>query len=151
MKISRIKSTKTHLVLTVLFCLLSLLFSYSIVSASSGSGNVSSIGGTGSVSTGSIILPPCLRTADSAQTADFECVKESIRYYTDLLLLVLGVASFVYFLYGAFLYTSAFGSEDKIKQAKKTITYALAGIVLATMAWVIVALLSQFLGVNAPS
>jgi hypothetical protein len=97
------------------------------------------------------VLPPCLRTADKAQAAGMECVTESIKYYTNLLLLVIGIASFVYILYGAFLYTTAFGDESKIKQAKKTITYALGGIVLATLAWIIVAVLSSILGVAAPS
>jgi len=97
------------------------------------------------------ILPPCLRTADQAQNAGIKCVEDSIKYYINLLLLVIGVASFVYMLYAALLYTTAFGDENKIKQAKKTITYALIGIVLATLAWTIVAVLSSILGVDAPS
>ena len=97
------------------------------------------------------LIPLCLRTADKAATADVSCITESIKYYTNMLLIVIAVAAFIYMLYGAFLYTSAFGDENKIKQAKKTITYALAGMILATLAYTIVAILSNILGVAPPS
>ena len=92
------------------------------------------------------LIPPCLRTANAAQTAGISCVEESIRYYTSILLFIIALGAFLYFLYGAFLYASAFGDENKVKQAKLVITNALIGIVLAVLSATIVAFVQGMLG-----
>lgn len=95
-----------------------------------------------------IILPPCLRTADAAQNADFSCVQQAIAYYTRILTLAIGIAAFLYLLYGAFQYVSAFGDESKATSAKKTIQYALIGILIASFAFIAVELIKDALGVT---
>lgn len=94
------------------------------------------------------ILPPCLRTADAARTAGFECILEAIRYYTTILLVFTAIGAFVYLLYGAFLYSTAFGNEQKIAQAKKTISYSLIGVFLVTLAIVIIETIRRFFNVS---
>lgn len=58
---------------------------------------------------------------------------------------IVGLLSVVMIVYGGFLYTSSAGSPDKIKTAKSTILYAIVGLVVAILAFVIVQfVLNQF-------
>jgi hypothetical protein len=126
-------------------------------------GNGSSLssgnGATALQKTKSIFLPSCLSGATvgtNGQTVGQEggssgpvgCLQESIRYYTNLLLIALAIGAFFYLLMGAYNYVSAFGDESKIEAAKKTIRAAVIGLILATLAAVIVNQLSQFLQVS---
>lgn len=95
--------------------------------------------------------PKCFSTVDEAQKAGLECIVESITHFTSLLLFVIAVSAFLYFLYGAFLYVSSFGEEAKAAQAKKTMTAALIGVFLATLAGIILRLLASILGVDVPA
>lgn len=95
------------------------------------------------------ILPPCLRTVDEAASADFDCVTDAIVYYINLLLAATAIVAFFYMLYGGYLYTTAFGDENKVKTAKGVIKYALIGIILATLAVFIVQLLQSVLNVQS--
>lgn len=92
------------------------------------------------------ILPSCL--TDDPQAAPITCVRDTILHFTNLLLWLIAVAAFLYMLYGAFLYTTAFGDESKIKTAKNAIKYALIGIVIATLANVLVDWLKKVLNVT---
>jgi|GEM_PF-2309608 len=96
----------------------------------------------------SIFLPECLRSADTAQTAGIDCVRESITYYTGLLLFAIAIGAFFYLLYGGFLYVSAFGDEAKTKTAKKAIQYALVGVIIAGLSGLIISWLSSILQVK---
>lgn len=91
------------------------------------------------------LLPPFLRTSEAAQNAGFDCLTASIRYYTSMLLFVVGIMAFFYMLYGSFLYMTAFGDEAKAQQAKKVITQALIGLVIASLAYTIVIILNTTL------
>ncbi len=102
----------------------------------------------GDLTSGDILIPPFLRTADAAQSAGFDCILAGITYYTDLLLVVIAVAAFLFLLYGGFLYVSAFGDEAKVLQAKKVVTNALVGIVLASLAGALLTLVKSILKVS---
>lgn len=91
------------------------------------------------------LIPECLRVAEQVRTTGASCVLDSITFYTNLLLFVVAVASLLYMLYGAFLYASAFGDESKVGLAKKTITYAIVGILLAGMSALLVAVVKSIL------
>jgi hypothetical protein len=47
------------------------------------------------------------------------------------------VATLLFTFYGAFLYFTAYGDENKATQAKKSITYAIVGFIIALLAWTI--------------
>jgi len=94
---------------------------------------------------GSILLPDCIRSSDKARTEGLSCVTESVTFYTNILLFVVAVSSLFYMLYGAFLYSTAFGDESKIGRAKKTITYAIVGVILSGSALLIVRLIRSIL------
>lgn len=80
------------------------------------------------------LIPECLRDPESVRTSDISCVTSSITHFTSILLLGVAFGAFVYLLYGAFLYATAFGDEKKVEQGKKSITYALGGVILAILA-----------------
>ncbi len=91
-----------------------------------------------------VIYPPCLR-GDAAQNAGLNCVGESITYYTSALLFLIGLGSFIFMLYGAFQYTTAFGDEAKVTQGRNTIKNAIIGVLLASLAYFIVAVIKKLL------
>lgn len=55
------------------------------------------------------------------------------------LLFALGIAAVVMIILGGFKYTTANGDASKISSAKNTILYSVVGLVVAIMAWGIVA------------
>jgi Type IV secretion system pilin len=59
-----------------------------------------------------------------------------------------GIAFFVMFVVGGFNYLTAGGDEGKVAGAKKTLTYAIAGLVLIALAYLIIKLIAQFTGVT---
>lgn len=58
----------------------------------------------------------------------------------------IGLAAFVMFIVGAFLYLTSGGQTKHIDTAKQTITYAIIGIVIALLAFFILNLLATFTG-----
>lgn len=94
------------------------------------------------------IIPACLRDPQESATIGISCLTDSITHFTSLVLFLVAVGSFVYLLYGAFLYASAFGDENKVSQGKKTITYALIGVLIAVLSRIAVEALRQLLGAN---
>lgn len=94
--------------------------------------------------TGQFLYPPCLRS-DVAQNATLDCVTQSLTYYTSALLVLITFGAFIYLLYGATLYVSAFGDEAKVKQAKDSIKYAIIGMLIALLANLLVGIIAQFL------
>jgi len=97
------------------------------------------------LTSGDILIPPFLRTSQAAQSAGFDCIGAGIQYYTALLFFVIGLLAFFYLLYGAFTYMTAFGEEAKAEQAKKIITQAIIGLVLAVLATTIVSIVQSTL------
>ncbi|HSX41763.1 MAG TPA: hypothetical protein VLE93_00245 [Candidatus Saccharimonadales bacterium] len=99
------------------------------------------------------LLPPFLRSADAAQNADFSCLGAGISFYTSFLALIVSVVAFFYLLYGAFIYITAFGDDSKATQAKKVITQAIIGLVLAALAYTIISIVNTILqgGASLPN
>lgn len=109
----------------------------------------SSAQGVAALLPGGGLIPACLRDPELTRTSDISCVTSSITHFTSLLLLGVAFGAFVYLLYGAFLYATAFGDEKKVEQGKKSITYAIAGVVLAILARLLVEVVRK--GLGAPS
>lgn len=91
------------------------------------------------------LLPSCLTS--NPQDAPITCVTDSIVHFTSLLLWLIAISAFLYLLYGAFLYVTAFGDEGKVTTAKGVIRNALIGVVIATLANVAISLLKSALQV----
>ncbi len=61
---------------------------------------------------------------------------------------VIGLAAFAMLLYGAFRYQLSGGNSKGVEDARKTITFALIGVVVALSAFIILNLIAQFTGVD---
>jgi hypothetical protein len=59
-----------------------------------------------------------------------------------------GLVFFILFIVGGFSYITAGGDERKVESAKKTLTYAIAGLVFMALAYLILKLISSFTGVT---
>ena len=62
------------------------------------------------------------------------------------LITLVGILCVVVFIYAGFTYLTAQGENDKIQQAKKIMTYALVGVVVAALGLVIVKTVSGVIG-----
>ena len=75
--------------------------------------------------------------------------------------ILIGIAVFVvvlFIFYGAFLYFTAYGDENRATQAKKTLAYAFVGLIIVLMAFAIASFIQRLLidrnveqGVTAPT
>jgi hypothetical protein len=59
-----------------------------------------------------------------------------------------GIILFIMLLIGGLKYLTSGSSPDKVETAKKTITYAILGIVLLAMAFLILRIIAVFTGAN---
>lgn len=56
----------------------------------------------------------------------------------DILLFALGVVSVLMIIASGIMYVTSAGSPDKVKKAKDTLTYSVAGLIVALLAYAIV-------------
>jgi len=61
------------------------------------------------------------------------------------ILVFIGIIGVIFLLYGAFIYITAGGNDEKVGQAKKTIIYALIGIAVAILAFAIVSFVASII------
>jgi len=65
-----------------------------------------------------------------------------------VVLRLLGLAGFVMIIYAAFNLLMSAGNSQKVEELKKTITFAVIGIIVALSAFIIVNLIANFTGVS---
>lgn len=61
-----------------------------------------------------------------------------------------GLAVVVMLVVGGFQYLSAGSDKDGAQKASRTLTYAIGGLVLVLSSWLILSLLTNFLGIQIP-
>jgi hypothetical protein len=66
-------------------------------------------------------------------------------------LAILGILAAVFIIVGGFEMVIASGNEEAYLKAKKTIIWAVLGLVVATLSFSIIAIVEDFLGVNIPA
>jgi len=66
----------------------------------------------------------------------------------NLVIRLAGILAFIMFLIGGFRYLTSGGDAKAAESARKTITYAILGLVLIITAWFILKFLSDFTGVD---
>ena len=59
-----------------------------------------------------------------------------------------GLVAFAYLIIGGFKYLTSSGDEDAMEMAKKTITYAVIGLLIVILSWLILATLGAALGLS---
>lgn len=82
-------------------------------------------------------------TSDVAKFSDFENVFENIIQSS---LGFAGIILFILLIIGGFRYITAGGDPKAVEGAKKTLTYAILGVILVASAFLILRLISQFTG-----
>jgi TRAP-type C4-dicarboxylate transport system permease small subunit len=64
---------------------------------------------------------------------------------TDIILLIVGSLATLYLIIGGYQYITATGNPEKIEKAKKTITYSIVGLIVSSLAGLIVHYLDPFI------
>ena len=80
---------------------------------------------------------------DVATLQGAECVVQNL---LGIAMSAIGIAAFVMLLIGSFLYLTSGGNPKSTDAAKKTITMAITGIVVALLGWIIINFISVFTG-----
>lgn len=82
---------------------------------------------------------------DVATIQGLECLIANVFM---VFLTILGLAGFVMFLVGSFRWLVSGGNTKGTETARNTMTFAVIGIVLALSAFIILSLISQFIGID---
>lgn len=86
--------------------------------------------------------------ADGSQVATiqgFECIMQRV---LNIAVSFIGLASFIMFIVGAFLFLTSGGSPKGAEAGRNTMTYAIIGIVIALLAAFILRFVAGFTGVG---
>ena len=67
------------------------------------------------------------------------------------IIIVAGIATFVYMIYGGVQWITSGGEKDKIKEARDKITQAIIGLAVVVSAWAIFRLIDYFFGIGITS
>lgn len=59
---------------------------------------------------------------------------------------LVGAMALLFIIYGGFLYITAAGNKERSENAKKTLTYAIGGLIIVILARIIVSLVDNTLG-----
>ncbi len=82
---------------------------------------------------------------DVATIQGLQCLLANV---LSIFLTTLGLVGFVMLIVGSMRWLLSGGSSQNVDKARKTMTYALVGLVVALMSFIILRLIAQFTGVN---
>ncbi len=71
-----------------------------------------------------------------------------ISHLVSAIILVAGLATFIYMVIGGLQWVSSGGSKDKVQEAKDKITNAIIGLAVVAAAWAIYRLVDYFFGIG---
>jgi len=80
-----------------------------------------------------------------AKIGDLETVFRSVLKVS---ISVVGILSLIMLVVGGFSYIGAGGDKQAVEKAKNTLTFAIAGLILAVSSWMIINILNEFLGLR---
>lgn len=87
-------------------------------------------------------------TEGGDQIATFKFFETVFGNVTQVVLGLAGIILFIMLLSGGFKYITAGGDPKGVEGAKKTLTYAIGGMVLLAMAFLILRFIQEFTGVD---
>lgn len=91
-----------------------------------------------SISTETLIIP---HSTSGAQAGDY-FQSTYLPEITRVVISIAGAAAFLFIIIGGIQILTAYGDEEKITGAKKTITYAIVGLVVSILSYAIVSIIS---------
>lgn len=80
--------------------------------------------------------------------ATIKDLEEVVKNILNIAIRLAGVLLFIMLIVGGFKYLTAGGDPEKAQAAQKTLTCAIAGLVLVILAWFILLFIKQFTGVD---
>ena len=109
-----------------------------------------------------MLLAYCFRNPDKAtggvkqkilldQASVQACLTSSVRYYGVILMGVAAIICFAYIVRAGYIMFTAFGDEAKYAQGKKTLLYAIIGLMIAVASGFIISFFVQLLGYSGPN
>ena len=85
------------------------------------------------------VFDACDSNSDSKVCAsDGDKVQALFKTIVDVMIYLIGIVSVIVVIISGFIYTTSNGEPAQVKKAKDTLTYAVAGLVIAIMAYAIV-------------
>lgn len=87
----------------------------------------------------------CLENGDVATLA---CIPVIVRNIISAALAFSGLVALILIIYAGILYISSKGDQAKIDTAKKTLTYAIIGLVVIFLSFFIISIISSLTGVT---
>ena len=85
----------------------------------------------------------CLPASRGAPWSNINTFSDAVTVILNTLLLVVGLVAVIYVVYGGYRYITGGEDEEKVKQAKNTITNALIGVVLVLIALALVRIIAN--------
>ncbi len=93
---------------------------------------------------GTAVTPPTVPTSDTEFTLNQGWAR--IDVFVNWVVALVGVASVVFLMYGAYLYMSSGQNEENLKKAKTSLIYGIIGAVVAVLAFSIFSFASSLVG-----
>lgn len=85
---------------------------------------------------------------DATGVATISCIWIVLQNVINAALVLSGVVAVFLIIYSGYQYVTSSGDKEKVDNARKRLTYAIIGLVIVMMSFVMVNLLSQFTGVD---
>jgi len=90
-------------------------------------------------------LKNILSTSKGGTDADLNSVFDLLVTIIDLAVRLAGIVAFIFVLYASILYVTSFGDETKAETAKKTLLWAIIGILAVAMSMFLVNMVDRML------
>lgn len=87
----------------------------------------------------------CLENGDVATLA---CIPIIVKNVVNAALAFSGLVALILLIYAGIMYVTSKGDPQKVESAKKTVTYAIVGLIIIFMSFFIVSLISTLTGVD---
>ncbi len=98
------------------------------------------------VASAQLVPPPTIETPPSQERLTFT---QTVVLLINYALYIVGAIALIMLIYGGFQYIISGGNEEAVEKAKKIITYAVIGLIVVIISWVIVyAVIGEIFGVE---
>lgn len=90
----------------------------------------------------------CIQTVNGVDVPTIKCLEVVFANILNIAISLAGIALFVMLVVGGFKYLTAGGDQKAVASAQQTMTYAVVGIGLMAVAFVVFRLIEYFTGVQ---
>jgi magnesium-transporting ATPase (P-type) len=83
--------------------------------------------------------------------AQFWSIGEIFNLVIPIAMVLASLVFLAILIYGAYVYTTSSGEQEAIIKARKTITYAVMGLILIFISYLLVTIIGMITGINLPA